>query len=289
MSILEKILKTKQTECLELKALESGLKAKLDGLPAPKNFVRSLLSSQEPAIIAEVKKASPSKGVILEDFDHNQIAKKYESDGAACISVLTDKEYFQGDISFLKDISMDRSIPTLRKDFIIDSLQILEARVSGADAVLLIVAALETEKLSSLLREALRLKLDVLLEVHNQDEMDSAFEALEQLTLKHAILDFSDRVLLGINNRNLSTFETSLEVSKTLIANNHQKISDLSLAVVSESGIFEPSDIAELSEAGAKGFLIGESLMRKPELLKRLIEESQEHSNLEDGKDSGRE
>ncbi len=289
MSILEKILKTKQTECLELKTLESDLKAKLNGLPAPKNFVRSLLSSQEPAIIAEVKKASPSKGVILEDFDHIKIAKKYESDGAACISVLTDKDYFQGDLNFLKEIDAECSIPALRKDFIIDPLQILEARVSGADAVLLIAAALDTEKLCSLLQESLRLNLDVLLEVHNQDEMDSAFEALEQLTLKHAIPDFSDRVLLGINNRNLSTFETSLGVTKTLIANNQQKISDLSLAVVSESGIFEPSDIAELSEAGAKGFLIGESLMREPDLLKRLIETCQENSNLEDGKDSGRE
>ncbi len=289
MSILEKILKTKQTECLELKNLESDFKAKLESLPAPKNFVRALLSGQKPAIIAEVKKASPSKGVILEDFDHKKIAKKYENDGATCISVLTDRDYFQGDINFLKEISAKSSIPALRKDFIVDPLQILEARVSGADAVLLIAAALETEKLCRLIKESLRLNLDVLLEVHNQDEIDSAFEALEQLTLEHAIPDFSDRILLGINNRNLSTFETSLEVSKILIADNQQKISDFSLAVVSESGIFESSDIVELSKAGAKGFLIGESLMKDPDLLKRLIEEYPENSNLEDGKDSGRE
>jgi len=278
MSILEKILETKKAECLALEKTEAELRSKLGSLPSPANFVRAILSHPAPAIIAEVKKASPSKGVILENFNHLEIAKNYQLNGAACLSVLTDKDYFQGNIEYLREISSEVELPTLRKDFIIHPLQIVEARVSGAAAVLLITAALETRKLADLIKETLRLNLDALVEVHNQEELERTFQALELVSLEGAVADLSDRVILGINNRNLNTFETSLDVTKTLLSDNKDYLSELNLAVISESGIFEPTDIKELEAAGARGFLIGEALMRDSSLLQKLIEESQEQN-----------
>lgn len=218
--------------------------------PKAKGFIKKFKASQGPCLIAEVKKASPSKGVLREDFDHLEIAQAYEAGGAHCLSVLTDKDYFQGNISYLKEISETISLPCLRKDFIIDPRQVAEARIAGADAILLIAAILEVKEIKALHGFANELGMDVLLEVHNQEEMDKALKTSAEL--------------IGINNRDLKTFDVSLETSKELIKNNKAALEGKIL--VSESGIYSPADISQLYQAGAKVFLVGESLVKEADI-----------------------
>ena len=201
------------------------------------------LSKNKINIIAEIKKASPSKGVILEDFQPLKIAIDYETGGASAISVLTDENFFQGKIDYLTAIKSVVTIPLLRKDFVIDEYQIIEAKANGADVILLIAAILSRNEIKNFSSLANNLGLEVLLEVHNLEE------------IQKSIMPTID--LFGVNNRNLKTFEVSLETSRSLA----EKIPDQFLKV-SESGISDPNSIEELIEFGYKGFLIGENFMR---------------------------
>ncbi|MGY4690103.1 indole-3-glycerol phosphate synthase TrpC [Salibacterium sp. K-3] len=199
----------------------------------------------EVQVIAEVKKASPSKGLIRSSFDPAGIARQYEKGGAAALSVLTDEPYFQGRRDYLTKIKQKTRLPVLRKDFIIEEVQIEETRRMGADALLLIAAALEPEKLHELYSAALEKDMEVLVEFHSLEELESVLRLFEPM-------------LIGINNRDLTTFETSLYVTEEL--GGH--IPDGSL-LVSESGIYTAEDIAFVQNAGAKAVLVGESLMRQ--------------------------
>ncbi|HYB98151.1 MAG TPA: indole-3-glycerol phosphate synthase TrpC [Candidatus Limnocylindrales bacterium] len=198
------------------------------------------------AIIAEIKKASPSRGVIRADFDPVTHARQYEDAGARCISVLTDTPYFQGSLSDLEAVRAVTTIPLLRKDFTIDEYQVVEARAHGADCILLIVAALEQDVLVSLLHSAGREGLDVLVEVHDETEMRRAVDA--------------GAMLLGINNRNLRTFDTSLNVTRQLIP-----VAPEEVTLVSESGFRHPHELGQMEQLGVNAFLIGENLIKEPE------------------------
>lgn len=249
-TVLKKILKRKQEEIAE-RSVETSiddLKILMQSQTAPRGFVASMksrLASGESAVIAEVKKASPSKGVIREDFNPADIARSYEFAGAACLSVLTDKDFFQGHEEFLKQARAEVSIPVIRKDFIIDSYQVYEARAIGADCILLIVAAFldNTRLLKDLYDLAYSLGMDVLVEVHDRKELDIA------LDMK---LD-----MVGINNRNLHTFETSLNNTYDLL----NAIPD-DILVVTESGIHKSEDVNDMREHNVNAFLVGEAFMR---------------------------
>lgn len=210
------------------------------------------------AIIAEVKKGSPSKGIIRADFDPCDIAKRYQTAGATCLSVLTDAKFFMGSLAYLETIREVVSLPLLRKDFVVDSYQIYQARAAGADAVLLIAAALTQDLLAEFTSLALELNLDVLLEVHNREELERAL----QLPVE----------LIGINNRDLKTFHTDLAVTERLLP-----LIPSDRLVVSESGIRNRDDICRLQQAGAKAFLIGESLMREADFEHKLQELLHDH------------
>ena len=216
--------------------------------PPARGFVGALQERQNagrPAVIAEIKKASPSKGIIREIFDPPAIARSYEAAGAACLSVLTDEKYFQGGDACLQAARDAVALPVLRKDFTIDEYQVYEARALGADCILLIVSALEKPELRSLADLAAGLGLDVLIEVHNREELDSA------LSLEPA--------LIGINNRNLKTFETSLSTTFDLLRGIPEGIT-----VVTESGIRQRSDVQAMLDRGVRAFLVGEAFMRAP-------------------------
>lgn len=246
--ILKKILKTKEEEVADRKSnisLET-LQEIANGLENPRGFYRALASvagKQKPAIIAEVKKASPSQGVIREDFKPVEIAMDYAMNGATCISVLTDKEYFQGAEVYLQMVRERCPLPVLRKDFMIDPYQIYEARALGADCILLIVAALEDEQMHQLAQTASDLGMDFLVEVHDRQELDRALKL--------------DTQLIGINNRNLRTFETSLQTTLEL----SQFIPDDRL-VITESGIHTPENVKQMTDNGIFTFLVGEAFMR---------------------------
>lgn len=216
--------------------------------PSPKGFIEAIrkkIERKENALIAEVKKASPSKGVIREQFNHIEIAKAYEKSGATCLSVLTDTPFFQGEDSYLRDISGVISLPLLRKDFMLDPYQVLEARAMGASCILLIMAALSDKQAIQLEATAIEYGLDVLVEVHDKNELERALEHLKS-------------PLIGINNRNLKTLEVSLATTETLakyIPKNH--------ILVCESGIYSYDDIKRMNQCGAYTFLVGESLMRQ--------------------------
>lgn len=221
-----------------------------------RGFVASIerkLAQQQAAVIAEVKKASPSKGVIREHFDPTEIAKSYEKGGAACLSVLTDADFFQGSETYLKQARTASTLPVIRKDFIIDDYQLVEARAIGADCILLIVAALDKQQLVSLNNIALELGMDVLVEVHDRAELDLA-------------LDLPNK-LIGINNRNLHTFETSLDTTFTLLPHI-----DSERIVVSESGIHSIDDVKIMRGHNVNTFLVGEAFMRDEEPGRRLME-----------------
>ena len=223
---------------------------------SPRGFARALRASVESGwttVIAEVKRGSPSKGVIRADFDPIAIAEIYARHGAACLSVLTDEQFFHGHLRFLALIREQVRLPLLRKDFLYDRYQLWEAREAGADAVLLIAAMLEAAQLADLVAEAEEIGLDVLLEVHDEDEVEMALQVPVEL--------------VGINNRDLRTFYTDLAVTERLAL----RIPGERL-VVAESGIAERADILRLQAAGARAFLIGESLMRAADIGAKLDE-----------------
>lgn len=257
--ILDKILQTKVEEVAAAKLREpfTDLERRVGDLEdQPRGFARALRAmhaSGGTALITEIKKGSPSKGIIRADFDPVEIAITYENAGATCLSVLTDQQYFYGHLRYLWDIREQVSLPLLRKDFIIDPYQVVEARVAGADAILLIAAALEDDRLLELAELATSLQLDTLLEVHDEVELERALKLPVEL--------------IGINNRNLSTFVTDLAVSERLAG----RIPKQQLAVA-ESGINSRADIERLQAAGAGAFLIGESLMREADIAAKLHE-----------------
>lgn len=250
---LDKIVatKVKEVEALGTSFSVAIAEEVIAGLPATRGFRDALVKrrNREMGLIAEVKKASPSKGLIRADFDPSAIARGYEAGGADCLSVLTDRDYFQGSNTFLQQVRDAVSLPLLRKDFIIDELQIYEARILGADAILLIAAILTSEQLASFTDLAASLGLDVLIEVHDQSELE--------LVISTGKIN-NPHVLLGINNRNLRTFETRLETTAELAALVPQGV-----PIISESGIAGPADIDYLSSSGAAGVLVGEYLMRQ--------------------------
>lgn len=263
MNILEEIIAYKKIEVDKTKSVFSlaEIKKKTQLKNRDKrNFAQKLkekLAKKEIGLIAEVKKASPSKGVIREDFNPVEIAMAYESGGASCLSVLTDKKYFQGDEKYIEQIKSIITLPILRKDFIVDDYQIYESINIGADCILLIVAALEKTQLFDLMDSAFQNSIDILIEIHDEREMDIALESLSK---------FKSNALLGINNRSLKTFETRLDITKDLVWKYKKDLLDK--IVVSESGIFKNEDIKSLMECGVYSFLVGESLMRESDIEK---------------------
>ncbi|TQK63536.1 indole-3-glycerol phosphate synthase [Brevibacillus sp. AG162] len=221
----------------------------------PRGFRQALETSVRPvSVIAEVKKASPSKGLIRPDFQAVSIAKAYQAARAECLSVLTDESFFQGSLSYLRQIHEAIDRPLLRKDFLLDEIQVVEARAAGADCVLLIAAILDRDTLRHLNQTAEELGMDVLVEVHDKRECELVFQAMEPK-------------LLGINNRNLNTFQTDLAVTHELIAEL-----PASLTIVSESGISTPADIENVRSAGARAVLVGEHFMRQTDVERAVID-----------------
>ncbi len=252
--ILDRIVQAKRREVTRLResgSLDAMQKAALD-TPPPRDF-RAALESAPCAIIAEVKRSSPSKGRIREDFDPLAIASLYEENGAVAISVLTDETFFEGKKTYLSEIREQVSLPLLRKDFIIDPYQVCETRIIGADAVLLIAAILEGAKLDYMIEMAESLGLAPLVEVHSQEELERALAA--------------GAGIIGINNRNLTTFATDLRTTLELVS----RIPEGKMAI-SESGIEGRGEIEELMKKRIHVFLVGETLMRAPDVGAKLRE-----------------
>lgn len=248
--ILDQILAVKREEVAAAQAAKplATLRAEAEAQPKSRDFVASLrakLGAGRAAIIAEIKKASPSKGVIRPDFKPAEIAADYEQHGAACLSVLTDRQFFQGSTEYLRQARAACALPVLRKDFMIDPYQVYEARALGADAILLIVAALSDAQMAELEDLAFSLGMAVLVESHDAGELDRA------LKLKTP--------LQGINNRNLRTFEVSLNTTLSQLSRI-----PADRIVVTESGILAPADVALMKEHGVHAFLVGEAFMRAP-------------------------
>ena len=246
--ILKKILDRKQQEIAQRSQTVSlqQMMAHAEDADAPRGFVTAIeakVNAGKAAVIAEIKKASPSKGLLRANFMPAEIAKSYEQHGAACLSILTDRDFFQGDEAYLEQARAATSLPVIRKDFIIDPYQVYEARSIKADCILLIVSALNDQQLNDLTDLALNLDMDVLVEVHDAAELERAL-----------LLNLP---LIGINNRNLSTFETRLETTLELL----NQIPD-NQTVITESGIHTPADVALMRDNDVNGFLIGEALMR---------------------------
>ncbi len=247
-TVLENILQRKAQEVTERKALtrQSDLERLVKHVPAVRGFAKALqaqVAQKRPAVIAEIKKASPSKGVIRETFIPTEIAKSYQAGGATCLSVLTDVDFFQGSDSYLQEVRAACPLPLLRKDFMIDPYQLYESRALGADCILLIAAALDDTQLSELAELAKRLELDVLVEVHDEAELERALRLATPL--------------IGINNRNLHTFEVRLENTLDLLP---QVPADR--LVVAESGILNRADVQMLEISEVYAFLVGEAFMR---------------------------
>jgi len=253
--ILEKIVATKKIEIAhnlkQLSLANQRDQAKSNNQDAklkPRGFIRSIeqkIASGKAGVITEIKKASPSKGILRENFIPSEIAQSYEKHGAACLSVLTDVDYFQGCNDYLQQARAACSIPVLRKDFTIDPYQIYEARAIGADAILLIVACLELNQMKELESCAHELGLDVLVEVHNAEELDQALEL--------------NTPLLGINNRNLKTFEVTLQTTLSLLSSVPSN-----KTLVTESGILNRADVQLMRDNKVNAFLVGEAFMRSP-------------------------
>lgn len=263
-NILEKIVwqKDREIDLSRQRVPLEKLKAKIADLPIPNNFLNALKkASILPAVIAEIKKASPSKGLIREDFDPIEIAKSYKEGGASCLSILTDKTFFDGGFEVLVEVRKTVDLPLLCKDFIISPYQLYQARAAGADAILLIAAILSDQDLSYLNKVSKSLQLTVLVEVHNSEEIERVL----------AIGDFS---LIGINNRDLKTFKTDLLTTEKLAKAYSQKLEANGILLVSESGLFCKSDLEKVHSYGANAVLVGESLMRQKDVcsgLKKLI------------------
>ena len=246
--ILTRILATKAKELAAAKAAVplSEMRKRAAASPAPRDFagaLRAKIAAGRSAVIAEIKKASPSKGVLRPIFDPAAIAGRYEAGGAACLSVLTDRDYFQGRPEHLNAAREACSLPVLRKDFLIDEYQVLESRALGADCILLIVAALDDARLAALEASAHELGMGVLVEVHDGSELDRALKLATPL--------------IGINNRNLRTFDVSLETTLDLLPRI-----PADRLVVTESGILDRADVARMRARGVHAFLVGEAFMR---------------------------
>lgn len=257
-TILQRILARKREEVMERRQQETlaGLESRISEQSRVRGFAEAMqrrAQIREPAVIAEVKRASPSKGLIREDFCPAQIAGSYQRGGATCLSVLTDVDFFQGSDAFLQEARAICELPVLRKDFIVDPWQVVEARAIGADAILLIVAALEDEQMRELAATAAEHDLDVLVEVHDRGELERALELATPL--------------LGINNRDLHSFETRLETTLDLLPHIPGD-----RVVITESGIHVPEDVALMRDAGVFGFLVGEAFMRAEDPGEKLRE-----------------
>lgn len=251
-TILKKIIERKHEEVrdrsrrVSAAELEACIMAMQGTDQDPRGFADAMfraVAEGRSAVIAEAKKASPSKGLLRDPFDPAAIAKSYQAGGASCMSVLTDVDFFQGSEQYLKEARAACDLPVIRKDFIVDPYQVYEARAMGADCILLIVSCLADEQMARLNALALRLGMDVLVEVHGADELERALEL--------------DNRLVGINNRNLHTFEVSLENTFELLDSIPQD-----RLVVTESGIHSPEDVAAMRERGVNSFLVGEAFMR---------------------------
>ncbi|OWY67353.1 indole-3-glycerol phosphate synthase [cyanobacterium TDX16] len=254
--ILAEIVWHKQREVVQLQADMplAELQKQVSDTPWAEDFLMAIeQSDRHPSLIAEVKKASPSKGVICADFAPVKIAQAYEQSGATCISVLTDRKFFQGSFDNLRKIRQSVALPLLCKEFVIDPYQIYLARAAGADAVLLIAAILSDSSLQNFLKIAHELGMTALVEVHTLGELDR-------------VLALSDVRLIGINNRNLENFHVDLETTRLLMAQRRQQISDLGITVVSESGLHTSEDLSLVANAGVRAVLVGESLVKQPDV-----------------------
>jgi indole-3-glycerol phosphate synthase len=257
-TILRKILARKREEVAQRRARTSlgSLEQRITEQTSVRGFARALqqqVARSEPAIIAEVKKASPSKGVIREDFQPALIARSYQAGGASCLSVLTDIDFFQGADEYLQQARDACELPVIRKDFTVDPYQVVEARAIGADAILLIVAALADEQMRELANTAAEVGLDILVEVHDRAELERALELTTPL--------------IGINNRDLHTFDTRLETTLELLPHIPGD-----RVVVTESGIHTAADVALMRDNQVHAFLVGEAFMRAPEPGEKLRE-----------------
>lgn len=253
--ILARIVEVKRQEVAEKSKLRRSLEQSANFQKGQRRDFRQALEKKHPAIISEIKKASPSKGVLSQDFNPGLQAKQYAAGGAAALSVLTDKQFFQGSLSDLKTARATVFLPVLRKDFTIDEVDILEAAANGADAILLIAAILSRDELLQLRELAARFEIASLVEVHDEEELDKALE--------------SGADIIGVNNRNLRTFEVSVETSERLAARM-----PASMLKVAESGIHSRADVERLMASGFRAFLVGEHLMKSNDptaALKALI------------------
>ena len=249
ISILKKIVDQKRQDIERSKSVVSlnQLQDQLKDAPQPRDFLAALTANSGVSLIAEVKRASPSKGLIRKDFDPVEIAQAYEAGGASCISVLTDEHFFQGHLDYLREVRSNVTIPVLRKDFILEPYQVVEARVAGADAVLLIAECLDESNLKNLHDKVVELGMTPLVELYEESNID-------------AVLNCGAR-LIGINNRDLRTFETDLQHTVRL-----RKKLPAEKTIVGESGIFTSQDVQVLASAGVDAMLVGESLMRSQDI-----------------------
>jgi indole-3-glycerol phosphate synthase len=260
--ILEEIVwyKEREVPMLREKMPLDNLKKKVAAMAPPLDFLGAIQQGKtQPAVIAEVKKASPSKGVIRADFDPVEIAKSYQRGGASCLSVLTDRKFFQGSFENLAAVRQAVDLPLLCKEFIIYPYQIYYARVHGADAVLLIAAILEDVDLQYFLKIARGLGMTALIEVHTEEEFDR-------------VLKLDGVKLIGINNRNLADFSVDLQTTQILLTSRRQQIIDLGISIVSESGLHTAEDIKIVMEAGANAVLIGESLVKQDDPGRAIVD-----------------
>jgi indole-3-glycerol phosphate synthase len=251
--ILEEIVWHKEAEVTQMRERIplAELQRKIASAPATRDFVGALRQGKtKPALIAEVKKASPSKGVIREDFDPVQIAQSYQQGGATCLSVLTDEKFFQGSFENLASIRKAVDLPLLCKEFIIYPYQIYLARINGADAVLLIAAIHSDQDLQYFVKITNALRMTALIEVHTLEELDR-------------VLSLEGVSLVGINNRNLQDFSVNLQTTCQILAERNAKVQERGILVVSESGLHTPSDLSLVAQAGADAVLIGESLVKQ--------------------------
>ncbi|MDZ8223252.1 indole-3-glycerol phosphate synthase TrpC [Nostoc sp. ChiVER01] len=261
--ILEEIVLHKRQEVAQMQQELplAALRQQLNSAPTVRNFLAALQENpNQPSLIAEVKKASPSRGIIRADFDAVAVAQAYERGGAACLSVLTDQKFFQGSFDNLRRVRKQSSpeasqvaLPLLCKEFIINPYQIYLARTAGADAVLLIAAILSDQELQGFLQLIHDLGMNALVEVHTLDELDR-------------VLKLDDLHLVGINNRNLEDFTLDIGTTQQLLAQRQQQLQSLDITVVSESGLYTPADLSLVAEAGARAVLIGESLVKQSDV-----------------------